>query len=211
MNPFLVFLIAVPFVAAVIFAVMLVATLIEKGFLIDYAVGILLLGSISIYLGKLLWKNLSVQAGMLEFPGGEHVGELERKQLGNLYLFIAYVVIGVAGVVLFTYETVKGIFGALGFLMGTTLLISGVAIYRSGRYIQGSLDYRLARSWYPRNSTLYLVIMSVIGSLIYLMFRFLPNWKTVSHLDVAGVIYLLLSTCVWLFLTDRRSKREKVS
>lgn len=210
MNPFLIFLIVIPFISALIFAVMLAISTLEKGFLIDYAAGILLMGGISIYLGKLLWKSLSVQAGMLEFPNGKHAGKTEKRQLGSLYLLSAYIVLGVAGAVLFTYETVKGVLGVLGFLMGTTLLISGLAICRSRKYIQQALDYRLARSWYPRNQTVYFVIAGIIGSLIYLTYRFLPSWKVVSPWDVAGVIFLLLSTCMWLFLTDNRHISDKL-
>lgn len=176
--------------------------LIETGSIGDYLFGVVVLGSISAVLGKLLWKSLSVEGGKFDLHGAENVNEKKSDSLGNMYLAIAYIVIGVGGIILLRYDAVKGLLGFLGFLMGTTLLVSGLAIHISCRAVKNSIEYQLARSWYPRDRTIYIVISGIGGTTIYLAYKFLPSWKFVSPWDVAGLLFLILCSCIWVFLSD---------
>lgn len=191
-----------PFALAVWLTWGLVNALIETGSVGDYLLGIVILGSISMVLGYMLWRSLSVRTGRFDFPGSEQATEEQRNSFGNLYLMIAYAVVGVGGVVLLSYEAVKGLLGILGFFMGAVLLFSGVVIYRSRTPIRNSIEFQQARSWYPRNRTAYFVLSTIGGGAIYFMYRFLPSWKSVSPWDVGGLLFLLFSSCVWLFLSD---------
>lgn len=190
-----------PFALAVWLTWGLVNALIETGSIGDYFLGIVILGSISMVLGYLLWRSLSVRTGRFDFPGSGQATEEERDSFGNMYLMIAYVVVGVGGVVLLSYEAVKGLLGILGFSMGVVLLLSGCVIYRSRASLRNSIEFQQARSWYPRSRT-YFVLCAIGGVVVYLMYSFLPSWKFVSPWDVGGLLFLLFSSCVWLFLSD---------
>lgn len=160
------------------------------------------MGSISMVLGYLLWRSLSFRTGRFDFPGSDQVSEEERDRFGNMYLMMAYAVVGIAGVLLLSYDVVKGLLGILGFFMGTALLLSGFAIYRSRKSLHNSIEFQQARSWYPRSRTIYFVLSAIGGLTIYLMYRFLPSWRSASPLDVGGLLFLLFASCIWLFLSD---------
>lgn len=191
-----------PFALAVWLTWGLVNALIETGSIGDYLLGIVILGSISMVLGYLLWRSLSVRTGRFDFPGSEQVTEETRDSFGNMYLMIAYAVVGVGGVVLLSYEAVKGLLGILGFFMGAVLLLSGFVIYRSRKSLRNSIEFQQARLWYPRSRTTYFVLAAIGGVAIYLMYKLLPSWKSVSPWDVGGVLFLLFSSCIWVFLSD---------
>ena len=161
MNPFWIFLILVPFALAVWFTWIGVEGLRETGSIGDYLFGIIIFGSISMLLGYLLWRSLSVRTGRFDFPGSEQATEEERDSFGNMYLMIAYAVVGVGGVVVLSYEAVKGLLGILGFFMGAVLWLSGFVIYRSRTPIRNSIEFQQARSWYPRSRTIYFTLCAI--------------------------------------------------
>lgn len=73
-----------PFALAVWLTWGLANALIETGSIGDYFIGVVILGSISIVLGYLLWRSLSVRTGRFDFPGSEQATEEERDGFGNM-------------------------------------------------------------------------------------------------------------------------------
>lgn len=209
MNPFLSFLILVPLLVSLVLCAGLLLLLWHKGPRLGIAIPLLLISGISVYLLLVFKKTFSPKDAEFAIPGSEILNEADRKSLTSFYLILTYLVLGFCGLLLFNYDSMRGWVGMLGFLMGITLLWSGIMMARSETAITRSAYFRINRSLYPRRKRVFFILAVSIGFVILLQYRFAPWWKTISTWDISGILFLLASACVWLVLSDMKVIKSK--
>ena len=208
MNPFLSLLILVPLTVSLILSFAFLGVLIVDGLRTDIVVGLLLTGGLSAYLGFLFRKTLTKKGALLETPGLENISDQEKRSLTNLNLFSAFLGLTLYGLVFWGYEVMKGVAGAVFLLMGVFLIWSSIVVGRSVNSVTETAEFLLNRALYPRHKKIYFFFVATLGVLLTLLYQFAPSWHFISPWDIAGILFFLASTCVWLAFLDRKQQKD---
>ena len=208
MNPFLSALIFAPLLFSLIILVGCLYLIFTVGPRKDFIAGFLLSIVFSGFLLKLFKKTLSPKGALLESPGLEDISEEQKRSLTNQDVFVTYVVLVGAGFLFVGYDTIKGLLGVFAFFLGIFLVWSALTIARSKTPITQSVDFQVTRATLPRNKKIYFVFVAFVGMGILLSYSYIPDWQYISAWDIAGVLFFLACSTLWLFLVDRRREEN---
>ncbi len=208
MNLFLSILISLPFLGALIFSMGALWVLIDEGFSIGMFFVFCLMGGFCAYLGFLFKKTWKPKGAVLEVPGLETADLEQKKSLTNLYLVSTYLGLTLLGMVFFGYELMKGFFGGLGLFMGLFLIWSSIVVRRSNNQVKDAPEFHVNRTMYPRNKNVYFIFVGTLGIFLILSYQLIPSWHFISPWDIAGSLFFLSSTSVWLWFLDRKQPSE---
>lgn len=208
MNPFLSALIFVPLLFSLVLLIGCLYLIFSVGFRKDAVAGFILSSLFWGYLLKLFKKTLSPKGALLDTPGLENISEEQKRSLTNQDILVTYIVLGVTGFLFLGYDNLKGLPGIFAFFLGMFLVWSAIAVTRSRTQIIESVDFKATRSTLPRNKNIYLVFTAVVGMGILLCYNYLPSWHFISPWDIAGVVFFLACSILWVFLVDCRGKEK---
>ena len=204
MNPFLSFLLFVPFLVSLIFCLGALVVLFEEGPSIGMTIVFLIMAGLCGYLGYLFKKTLSSAEAILKVPDGENLTDWQKKRLTNLDLLATFIGLSICGLFLFDYYLMEGWFGFLAFCLGLFLIVSGIRMLCSNKLLSRSIDFQLARSSLPRNKLIIFIFTGGLGAIVIFSYKYLPSWQFISIWDISGVLFLLVSSCVWLVILERK-------
>lgn len=209
MNPFLSTLIFVPLLFSLIVLVGSLYFIFTEGPRKDSVASFILSSVFCVYLIRLFTKTLSPNGALLESPGSENISDELKRSLTNQDILVAYIVLGCAGFLFVGYDTIKGLLGVFAFFIGIFLVWSALTITRSKTPITQSVDFQVTRATLPRNKNIYFVSMAIVGIGILLFYSYIPSSHFISSWDIAGVLFFLACSMLWLFLVDRKGKENK--
>lgn len=210
MNPFLTFLVVVPWIVSLILVFGLLLAVVKEGFPLGLDVVLMFVAGLSVYLTLLLKRTTSAKGSLLVFPGSDTVGEATKKSQTNLVLFYTYVALGILASLIFSYEAMRGWPGILAVVMGMVLLWSGIQVAIS-KVPAGKLEFSqlmITRSFYPKRTVATVIGAATIGAITVWLYRYSDSWKDASVWDVAGFLFFLVSACFWVILYDWKVQRR---
>lgn len=206
MNPFLLFLIFIPLLVSLFLSIAFLGVIYEEGLSVGMVVVFGVMSGICGYLMYLFKKTLSLKDGVLQYPYSESLTDWQKKRLTSLDLLSAYTALTIAGLFLFDYELMKGWFGVLAFVMGLILIWSAISIFRASKSLSHSYEFQASLAFYPRKKHFFYIFAAGLGAIILLSYHFLASWQFISPWDIAGILFFLTCSCVWLALSARKQQ-----
>ncbi len=208
MNPFLSALIFVPLLFSLLVSIGCLYLLGTGDFGKDVIIYLILSSVFFAYLLKLFVKTLSPKGALLEIQGVENISQELNISLTNQDVFATYFVLICGGFIFYDYTTIKGLLGVFTFCMGIFLISSGIVIILSKTPIKQSVEFQITRSTLPSNKNIYFSFAAILAIGILSSYNYFSSWQHISSLDIAGVIFLLVSSMIWLHLVDSREAKN---
>lgn len=204
MTILLILLILIPFLGSLVFTFITGGILWEEGLSFGMFSFFLFMGVICIYLGYLLKECVTKKLDALEIPALECDSPKEKRSLASLYVFSVFSGLLLAGLIFLGYEFVRGLLGFFAFFSGGCLCFSA---YRA-KTAQGSMakisEVQVDEAMPLRYKFVYFFLTTLLGTVITLSRLYVSSWHLISYWDIAGFLFLLLGTCVWLYYFDRQ-------
>ncbi len=218
MNPFLTFIIILPWIVSLIFIAGSLYGLINSGPRWDIILSIAIFSAIFIILTVVLFRTFTLKGSLIKFSGAEAMDESNRRKITNVVIFVTYCGLLVLVLALLNSASFEYWFGIGGFILGVSLLISGISHLRSAS-IPANMELDLvpkdrldrmerALSTYLAKQNYVLAFSILAGIAIIYFYLFMQLDRYVSIVDLLGLLFLLISSCGWFILYGKSMKKK---